>query len=131
MIRKVQPSDAQDIALIYNYYIEQTVITFETCPISTEQMCDRIVAISAKYPYFVYETSGKTIGYCYASSWKKRDAYRHTVETTVYIDTAFRGQGIGQALMKRLIDELKHPRFMRLSPVSLFRIHQAYDYTKN
>ena len=111
MIRTVRPDDAQDIASIYNDYIEHTTITFETTPVSTVEMRERIATISAQYPYFVYEESGKTIGYCYASTWKKREAYRHTVESTVYIETAFQGRGIGEMLMRRLIDELKTASF--------------------
>jgi phosphinothricin acetyltransferase len=111
MIRNVQPNDARDIALIYNYYIEHTTITFETKPISVEEMRDRISVISEKFPYLVYEEEGKVIGYCYASTWKKRESYRHTVESTVYIDASFHGKGIGQTLMKRLIDELKSTSF--------------------
>ena len=107
MIRPVQPSDAPHIALIYNDYINHTTISFETCPLSSEAMSDRITQISEKYPYFVYEIDGQVVGYCYASQWKKRDAYRHTVESTVYVDVAFQGRGIGRALMERLIEELK------------------------
>jgi phosphinothricin acetyltransferase len=107
MIRVVQPGDAQDIASIYNDYVEHTAITFETKPVSPEEMRERITSISKQYPYFVYEVSGKTIGYCYASTWKKREAYRHTVESTVYLEASFQGQGIGELLMRRLIDALK------------------------
>jgi len=111
MIRNVKPCDAPDIALIYNYYIENTTITFETDPVSTEEMSERIAAISEKYPYLVYEESGKIAGYCYVSSWKKKAAYQKTVESTIYIDKAFQGKGIGRALMNKLINELREKTF--------------------
>lgn len=111
MIRKVQPDDAQDIALIYNHYVEHTTITFETNPVSTDEMSERISTISGKYPYFVYEEAGKVAGYCYASSWKKKEAYCNTVESTIYIDTSFQGKGIGLALMNKLTNELKARSF--------------------
>jgi len=113
MIRKVKPEDVQDIALIYNYYIEKSTITFETDPVSVEEMSERIAAISEKYPYLVYEDveSGKVAGYCYVSSWKKKAAYNKTVESTIYIDKAFQGKGIGRALMNKLINELKEKSF--------------------
>ena len=113
MIRKVKPEDVQDIALIYNYYIEKSTITFETDPVSVEEMSERIAAISEKYPYFVYEDeeSRKVAGYCYASSWKKKAAYNKTVESTIYIDKAFQSKGIGRALMNKLINELREKSF--------------------
>ncbi len=111
MIRVVKPEDAYNIVLIYNHYVENTTITFETNPVPTEEMRDRIFAITEKYPYFVYEESGEVVGYCYASLWKKKEAYRYTVESTVYIDAAFQGKGIGKMLMEKLISELRKKSF--------------------
>jgi len=42
MIRAVQISDAQAIADIYNYYISDTIITFEEQTITVEDMVGRI-----------------------------------------------------------------------------------------
>ena len=53
MIRKVQTEDAEAIAAIYNHYIAQTTITFETEPVSTEEMKRRILSISRNYPYWI------------------------------------------------------------------------------
>jgi len=111
MIRKVKPEDAHDIAAIYNYYIENSTITFETSYVSTEEMACRIADITEKYPYFVNEESGKVVGYCYVSSWKKKAAYNKTVESTVYIDKDFLGKGLGRALMNKLINELREKSF--------------------
>jgi len=111
MIRKVKPEDAQDIALIYNYYIENTTITFETSSVSSEEMACRIADISQQYPYLVYEESDKIAGYCYVSSWKKKTAYSKTVESTIYIAKGFQGKGLGRALMKELINELREKSF--------------------
>ncbi|MDR2915534.1 MAG: GNAT family N-acetyltransferase [Tannerella sp.] len=111
MIRVVKPEDAYNIASIYNHYVDNTTITFETNSVSTEEMRDRIFAITEKYPYFVYEESGEVVGYCYASLWKKKEAYHYTVESTVYIDAAFQGKGIGKMLMEKLISELQEKSF--------------------
>ena len=40
MMRKALPSDADRIAEIYNYYIENTVITFEKNLIDGEELND-------------------------------------------------------------------------------------------
>ena len=111
MIRNVKTCDAKDIALIYNYYIENSTITFETDSVSEEEMACRIVDISEKYPYFVYEDCGKVVGYCYVSSWKKKTAYNKTVESTIYIDKDFQNKGVGRALMNKFINELREKSF--------------------
>lgn len=83
MIRDVKPQDATAITKIYNEYITNSIISFETEPLTEEDMLSRILQISSKYPYLVYETGGIVVGYCYAHAWKERAAYRYTAETTV------------------------------------------------
>ena len=136
MIRKVNIDDIHDIALIYNYYIENSTITFETSSVSTEDMACRIADISEKYPYYVYVESGKVVGYCYASSWKKKAAYSKTVESTVYIDKDFLGKGIGRTLMNKLIIELKEKSFHAViacitipNPTSV-KLHEKLGFRK-
>ena len=98
------PEDAVALTAIYNEYILHTTITFEVEPLTVEQMRERILALSASFPYFVYEEDGKVQGYCYAHAWKERAAYRNTWETTIYVDASAPRRGIGTALMKRLME---------------------------
>ena len=136
MIRKVRPDDALDIALIYNYYVENSTITFETSPVSTEEMAKRISDISEKYPYLVYEESGNIVGYCYVSLWKKKAAYSKTVESTIYIIKEFQGKGIGYALMNKLIEVLREKSFHAViacitipNPTSI-KLHEKLGFRK-
>jgi phosphinothricin acetyltransferase len=76
MIRRVKAADAAAIAEIYNYYIENTAITFEEDPLAPEAMARRIGEIGAKYPWFVLEEGGVAAGYTYVNTWKDRFAYR-------------------------------------------------------
>ena len=54
MIRKVRIQDAADIVAIYNRYIVDTTITFDTEPVSVDEMRNRIHDIASCFPYFVY-----------------------------------------------------------------------------
>ena len=103
-IREVRLSDARAIADIYNYYIEHTTVTYETEPVTAGEMERRIRDISEGHPYLVYEDDGVVTGYCYAHPWKVRAAYRHTFETTIYLDHRVMHHGIGRQLMARLTD---------------------------
>lgn len=107
MIRRVKLQDAKAITTIYNEYVEHSVSTFDTEPLREEDMRSRIAEIAARFPYFVYEEDGRVTGYCYAHLWKERDAYKHTLETTVYMAPGYLGKGIGKMLMQRLIEECK------------------------
>lgn len=114
MIRRVELQDAKAITTIYNEYVEHSVVTFETEPLREEDMRIRIAGIAARFPYFVYEEEGKVLGYCYAHPWKERAAYRHTLETTVYLAPGYVGRGIGRRLMERLIEECRRDGYHAL-----------------
>lgn len=106
-MRKVTLQDARAIAGIYNYYIEHTTSTFEQEPVSEEEIRNRILSISSRYPYYVEESGGQVTGYCYAHLWKERAAYARTLETTVYVAPGEERKGIGTRLMNRLIDDCR------------------------
>lgn len=108
MIREVRPDDAAQIAGIYNRYILETTISFETQPLSAEDMRKRIEEISSYFPYLVAENNGKLIGYCYAHPWKERAAYCKTLETTIYLASEAKGRGLGTRLMTQLIKECRN-----------------------
>ncbi len=114
MIRNVELQDAAQIADIYNGYVKNTDISFETEQVSKAEMQERIRQIAARYPYIVYEKEGRIAGYCYAHEWKGRAAYSKTLETTVYLHPAFKRQGIGNALMRALIEECRKSGFHAL-----------------
>lgn len=104
MIRKVQTRDIPAITNIYNTYITNTCITFETEPVTEKEMERRMKTfIGNHYPYLVYEENGEIVGYCYAHAWKEKQAYNHTAETTIYLHPGHTGKGIGSLLMKELI----------------------------
>lgn len=107
MIRKVELSDAEAICGIYNYYVVNTIVTFEETPVTVQAMAARIGRIVQRYPWLVYEEDRRVLGYTYASEWKERSAYRHTVETGTYVDFNYIGKGIGSRLKGELLQILK------------------------
>lgn len=107
MIRQANSSDAQAICAIYNHYVETSTISFEEQAVPAEQMAERIAAVSASLPWFVFERDGQVAGYAYATPWRVRRAYRFSVESTVYVAPGQAGQGIGKALYQALIGELR------------------------
>ncbi|MFT7559732.1 MAG: L-amino acid N-acyltransferase YncA [Flavobacteriales bacterium] len=109
MIRKVLDKDIRSITDIYNYYISETVVTFETETITPNVMAGRISNIQAnELPWLVAEDEqGKVIGYAYADKWKDRFAYRFSIEVTVYLSPDTSGKGVGTKLYEALFNELR------------------------
>jgi phosphinothricin acetyltransferase len=54
-------------------------------------------------PYLVAEQEGQVVGYAYATTYRPRAAYRHTIEDSVYVASGMSGRGIGRALLSALI----------------------------
>ncbi|MDR2740780.1 MAG: GNAT family N-acetyltransferase [Treponema sp.] len=109
MIRPVTLEDAVAVCGIYNYYIANTVATFEEDPVPVSAMESRINAVTAKYPWFVYEEAGEVLGYVYIHAWHERSAYRFTVEDSIYLKQGKTGQGIGKVLLARIMEEIPKP----------------------
>ena len=107
IIRKVELSDSTQIAEIYNYYILNTHHTFETEPLSAEEMEERIAEVIEDYPYLVAEVDGEIQGYLYAKQFRLRQAYKHSVEASIYVRNQSKQKGIGSELYKRFLEELK------------------------
>ncbi|WP_105617651.1 GNAT family N-acetyltransferase [Vallitalea okinawensis] len=107
MIREAMISDAKIIASIYNYYVENTAITFEEELITSKEIIKRMGYIQKKYPWFVFIEDGQVLGYAYANKWRERSAYRFAVEISIYLDHRQTGKGIGSKLMAHLLENLK------------------------
>jgi L-amino acid N-acyltransferase YncA len=135
-IRPVKKEDSRRICDIYNYYVQNTCISFEEVSVSREEMERRISTISAAYPFLVYEVNGDLLGYAYANRWKERSAYRYVAEVTIYIDKDHLGRGIGKDLTKALLDECKKRDFHALMAVIALpndpsvRLHEEFGFKK-
>ena len=107
-IRPASRADAARICAIYNYYVNGTTISFEETPVDAAGMADRIDdVIAAGLPWLVLTEDDAIIGYAYATKWRARPAYRHAVESTIYLDAELAGQGHGMRLYASLLDELR------------------------
>jgi L-amino acid N-acyltransferase YncA len=106
-IRAAGSDDGAALASIYNYYVDNTVVTFEETAVTAADMNARVAEVYAvKLPWLVAEGAQGVCGFSYAYRWKERAAYRHSVETTVYLEPAAMGQGLGTALYAALIARL-------------------------
>ena len=107
MIRHVTTNDAVKICAIYNHYIVNTTVTFEEEAVTENEMKSRIEGVTEKFPWLVYEEENNIEGYAYATEWRPRTAYRYSAEITVYLKPQATNKGIGTALYKNLIQEMK------------------------
>lgn len=90
---------------IYAHEVRSGVATFEEEPPTVDDMLTRRAAVlDAGLPYLVAEMDGALAGYCYATPYRPRPAYRYTAEDSVYVATEARGSGVGRALLTELVN---------------------------
>lgn len=105
IIRAAVESDADVIAEIYNDAVLNTTAIWNE---SQVDVANRIAWIHSRqqagFPVIVAaDDEDSVLGYASYGDWRPWDGYRHTVEHSVYVHKNARGQGIGDALMRTLI----------------------------
>lgn len=107
MIRQATPEDAAAILKIYAPYCANTVISFESAAPSEDQMKARIAESNSKHLWLVDDEDDGIYAYAYAGPHRDRDAYRWSVDTSVYVDSSKHRAGVGTRLYTRLVVELR------------------------
>ncbi len=103
MIREATKSDAEAITEIYNYYIENSVITFEEVALYPSDFIKRIKKVQdSGLSWLIAEQNSKVIGYAYAAKWNERAAYKNTVEVSIYLSHQLKSKGWGTKLYNAL-----------------------------
>lgn len=126
-IRLACPADAAAVCAIYAPYVRDTATTFDLEPPTVEEMEQKITTILEERPFLVAEiertdanTASTTsrvetcddetfavIGYSYASAFRPRKAYLHSIETSVYLAPEAKGHGLGTRLYGALEEILR------------------------
>jgi L-amino acid N-acyltransferase YncA len=103
-VRPAAPEDVAGIQAIYAHHVLNGLATFEEVPPSAEEMRRRYDEITgAALPYLVAEVAGTLAGYGYCAPYRRRSAYRYTLEDSVYVRHDLLGRGIGSALLAELV----------------------------
>jgi L-amino acid N-acyltransferase YncA len=136
VVRLATPGDAAACAAVYRPYVESAAVSFELAAPPPDEMAARIARTLARTPWLVAEVGGTVRGYAYGSRHRERPAYDWTVETTVYVDAAFQGRGVGRALMTALLAILRRQGFhLAVAGVTLpnpgsVRLHRALGFER-
>lgn len=103
-VRAAEDRDMVPTQAIYAHHVLNGIASFELeVPAVGEMAARRAGVLAAGLPYLVAEANGQIVGYCYATLYRPRPAYRFTVEDSVYIANGMAGRGIGSLLLAELI----------------------------
>jgi phosphinothricin acetyltransferase len=99
------------IAEIYNWYVLNTIITFEIAVVSPPDVARRIQEKLSTHDWLVAEVNEAICGYAYYGPFRPRAAYQHTVESTIYLAQGRIGQGFGRALYIQMLESVRNHGF--------------------
>jgi len=118
VIRAARPADVPAITRIYAQVVKHGTATFEIEPPSEAEMARRQRDLLADgYPFLVAEVDDLVAGYAYAGSYRARPAYRWCIEDSIYLAPQFRRQGLGAALLRRLVEDAAARGFRQMVAV--------------
>jgi phosphinothricin acetyltransferase len=104
IIRDATEHDIAAIQQIYGHHVLTGSASFEEVPPAEAEMAARRDSVlRLGLPYLVADDGGTVLGHAYATAYRPRPAYRHTIEDSVYVTTGQHGRGIGRALLAALI----------------------------
>lgn len=136
MVRPFKIEDIQQLLDIYNYYVLNTVVTFDIEPLIFETFLEKITRINNDFPVIVFEKEKKILGYAYGSKWRAKPAYKYTVESTIYVKYGEHGKQIGTHLYTSLLDFFKQENYNTvLGGVTLpndasVKLHEKFGFKK-
>lgn len=117
-IRAADLPDLPEIQAIYAYHVLHGAGTFEEVPPSIEEMTARFEAIRARgWSYLVMADATGVVGYGYYTQLRERSAYRFCCEDSIYVREDVRGQGVGKALVARLLADAEGDGFRQMVAV--------------
>jgi len=117
-IRPAQPADVPEIQAIYADHVLHGTGTFEEVPPSVEEMGQRFAAVTARgWAWLVAVDATGVLGYGYYAQIRDRSAYRYTAEDSIYVREDVRGQGVGKALVKHLLEHATAAGFRQMVAV--------------
>ena len=102
-VRDARADDAAAIATIYNQGIFDRIATLETEERTPEERVAWLAARGPQHPVLVAERDRVVVGWGSLNPFNPRKAYDFVADFSVYVERAWRGKGVGSALLRALV----------------------------
>ena len=138
-LRLATSEDIKNITEIYNYYVVNSVVTFDidkSTEATWQEKLDYLNGLGL--PFIVAQSaSGNVLGFAYVAPWRAKAAYRRTVENTIYLRPAAIGKRLGTRLLAELIERSKAAGVKEIVAVisdkgadTSIALHEAFGFKK-
>lgn len=137
VVRAAEPRDARALNDIYNHYVRTSHVTFDIEPASLDRRRDWLRERSGgRHRVLVAQDARRVLGYASGGPHRARLGYATTVETSVYVDPACTGHGVGASLYGALFEALHEEDLHRAlagialpNPASV-ALHRRFAFTQ-
>lgn len=141
-VRPGVEGDLDALTDIYNHYVRETTITFDTVPFTPEERRPWLLSHPEDGPYrlmvatvgALQANSQRILGYATSSPYRAKPAYSTSVEVTIYLAPDAGGRGIGtllyKALFAALADEDVHRAYAGVAQPNeaSTRLHERFGF---
>ena len=134
-LRNYKVTDTQAILDIINYNIINSTALYDYNPRTIEQQISIFEdKLKKDFPIIVVTADEHVVGFGYYSEFRFREAYKFTVEHSVYVANDFHGNGIGKLLMIELIRLAKQQKLHTMIGVidaeneNSIRFHEQFGF---
>ncbi len=137
IIRDATAADLIAVTEIYNYYITNSVVTFDLENMTVKDWESKFYWIQGlALPFIVAQSeSGQVLGFAYVAPWRQKAAYRRTVENSIYLRPAATGKKIGTKLLDSLMTKCKDAGVKEIVAVisdkgaeSSIKLHESFGF---
>lgn len=119
-IRKAKQDDLPVLVSIYNHAILHTTATLDLEPMSVEARQSWFDKHMNNYfPLIVAEEENIVMGYASLSTFQQKEAFKRTVEISIYKDEEHQGKGLGKQLLAHIIEMSR-----------AFDLHEQFEFVK-
>ena len=135
IIRPYELKDTQAILDIINYNIINSTALYDYNIRNFEQQKSILDdKLSKGFPVIIAEIDSEVVGFGMYSEFRFREAYKFTVEHSVYVNQNFHGKGIGKILLQELIRLAKEQKLHTIIAVideenqSSIEFHEKFGF---
>jgi L-amino acid N-acyltransferase YncA len=134
LIRLAGRADLAAINAVYNHYVRASTCTFQVAPETDEGRAAWLAAHGPYHPATVAELDGEVVGWGALSPYHTREAYRQTVEDSVYVRHDRLGRGVGTALLADLLARAGQLRYHAVIALVVaeqaqsLRLHESFGF---
>jgi phosphinothricin acetyltransferase len=102
-VRLARQEDSEAIRAIYNAEVVGSTVTFDLKARTPEDQRAWVARHQGAHPAVVAVEGATVVGFGSLSPFRDRAAYATTVEDSLYVDGAWRGNGVGRLLLDELV----------------------------